>query len=199
MIVWSPYFDERTAWYGQGWVYDDSYAIYPGSPTALQHPEWILRAPGGEPLYIPFGCSGGTCPEYAGDIASPAYRAAWIENLKSEVAHGYRGVFIDDVNMNFLVGNGREELTAPIDPATGKPMTAEAWQDYMALFMRQVRAALPNVEIAHNALWFADGSAGTASAPIRSEIESANYFFMERGQMIPASRVDTARRRWKRC
>jgi Hypothetical glycosyl hydrolase family 15 len=181
MIVWSPYFDEKTRWYSNGWVYDDSYAIYRGSAEARAHPEWILRDSAGRPLYIPSGCSGTSCPEYAGDISNPAFRQAWIEELKSEVAKGYRGVFIDDVNMEMQVGNGNEETVAPIDPSTGRAMTSEAWRGYMARFMQEVRAQLPDIEIAHNAIWYADEHAGTQDPSIRAEIEAANYIFLERG------------------
>jgi hypothetical protein len=181
MTVWSPYFDNRAAWYANGWVYDDSYAIYRGSSQASAHPEWILRDAAGDPLYIPSGCSGGSCPQYAGDISNPAFRQAWIDELKGEVAHGYRGVFIDDVNMDMQVGNGNEETVAPIDRSTGAPMTSEVWRAYMARFMQEVRAQLPNIEIAHNAIWYADEHAGAADANIRAEIEAANYIFLERG------------------
>ncbi len=181
MITWSPYFDQKTSWYPNAWVYDDSYAIYRGSALASAHPEWILKNAAGEPLYIPSGCSGSSCPQYAGDIGNPAFRAAWIAELKAEVAHGYRGVFVDDVNMEMQVSNGNEEIVAPIDPSTGKPMTSEAWRGYMAHFMQEVRAQLPNIEIAHNAIWYADEHAGTSNANIRAEIESANYIFLERG------------------
>ncbi len=181
MIVWSPYFDGRTSWYPNGWVYDDSYAIYRGSSLASEHPEWILRDSAGHPLYIPSGCSGGSCPQYAGDISNPAFRHAWIEELKGEVAKGYRGVFVDDVNMVMEVGNGNEESVAPIDRSTGQPMTPEVWRGYMARFMQEVRAQLPGTEIVHNAIWCAAEHAGTANANIRAEIESANYIFLERG------------------
>jgi Hypothetical glycosyl hydrolase family 15 len=181
MVVWSPYFDYKTGWYPNGWVYDDAYAIYRGSARAGAHSEWILKDAAGNPLYIPSGCSGGTCPQYAGDIGDPAFRHAWIEELKAEIAHGYRGVFIDDVNMDMQVCDGNEEHVTPIDPATGQPMTSEAWRGYMANFMKEVRAQLPNIEIVHNAIWFADEHAGTANASIRSETESANYIFLERG------------------
>ncbi len=181
MIAWSPYFDGRTSWYPNGWVYDDSYAIYRGSSQASEHPEWILRDAAGHPLYIPSGCSGGSCPQYAGDISNPAYRHAWIEELKGEVAKGYRGVFVDDVNMVMEVGNGNEESVAPIDRSTGQPMTPETWRGYMAGFMQEVRAQLPNIEIVHNAIWCAAEHAGTANANIRAEIEAANYVFLERG------------------
>jgi hypothetical protein len=181
MIAWSPYFDNKTAWYPNGWVYDDSYAIYRGSALANAHPEWILRDAAGNPLYIPSGCSENTCPQYAGDIGDPAFRQAWIDELKTEIARGYRGVFVDDVNMDMQVSNGNEEIVAPIDPATGGPMTSEAWRGYMARFMQEVRAQLPDIEIAHNVIWFADEHAGTANANIRAEIESANYVVLERG------------------
>lgn len=181
MITWSPYFDQKTSWYPNAWVYDDSYAIYRGSALASAHPEWILKDAAGRPLYIPSGCSGSSCPQYAGDIGNPAFRAAWIAELKEQVAQGYRGVFIDDVNMEMQVSNGNEEIVAPIDPSTGKPMTSEAWRGYMAHFMQEVRAQLPDIEIAHNAIWYADEHAGTSNANIRTEIESANYIFLERG------------------
>ena len=182
MIVWSPYFDSKTSWYPNGWVYDDSYAIYRESQLASQHPEWILKDTEGNPLYIQYGCSGGTCPQYAADISNLAYRQYWINNLKSEIAHGYKGVFVDDVNMEMRVSNGREEAVAPIDPSTGQPMTKDTWRHYMAQFMAEIRASLPaSVEIVHNAIWFADEDAGTANADIKSEISSATYINLQRG------------------
>src|SRR5271165_5484345 len=181
MTVWSPYFDQKTAWFPDGWVYDDAYAIYTEEKLASEHPEWILRDASGNKLYIPYGCSGQSCPQYAADISDPAYRHYWIENLKAEVSHGYRGVFIDDVNMNMQVGNGSEQHVAPIDPQTGEPMSEEAWRHYMAEFMAEVRSALPGVEIVHNAIWFADEHAGTSDPDIRSEISCADIINLERG------------------
>jgi hypothetical protein len=181
MTVWSPYFDSRTSWYPNGWVYDDAYAIYAGEQLASQHPEWILRDAQGNKLYIPWGCSGGSCPQYAGDISNPAFRRYWIEDLKARAAHGYRGVFVDDVNMNRQVGNGQEELVAPVDPSTKQPISEAAWRQYMAQFMEEVRAALPTAEIVHNVIWFADEHAGTASLDIRGELASANFINLERG------------------
>ncbi|HME04509.1 MAG TPA: putative glycoside hydrolase [Solirubrobacteraceae bacterium] len=181
MTVWSPYFDQKTAWFPDGWVYDDAYAIYTEEKLASEHPEWILRDASGNKLYIPYGCSGQSCPQYAADISDPGYRHYWIENLKAEVSHGYRGVFIDDVNMNMQVGNGSEQHVAPIDPQTGEPMSEEAWRHYMAEFMAEVRSALPGVEIVHNAIWFADEHAGTSDPDIRSEISCADIINLERG------------------
>ncbi|MFI5037470.1 MAG: putative glycoside hydrolase [Solirubrobacterales bacterium] len=181
MTVFSPYFDQKTSWYSQGWLYDDSYAIYKGSQLAAQHPEWILKDAAGNKLYIPFGCGGGTCPQYAGDIANPAYRHNWIAEVRTELAHGYRGLFVDDVNMEQRTGNGEGQQVAPIDSTTGQAMSATAWRAYMSEFMAEVRAASPSVEIVHNAIWFASSGAGTADPSIRREIESANYINLERG------------------
>jgi Hypothetical glycosyl hydrolase family 15 len=181
MIVYSPYFDDKTRWYPSGWTYDDAYAIYPGSPLATQHPEWILRDAAGNRLYIPFACAAGSCPQYAGDISNPAFRAAWIAVAKARLAHGYRGLFIDDVNMEFRVSNGQEQHVAPIDPATHQPMTYDAWRSYMAQFMEQVRAALPHTEIVHNSIWFADSPTRTSDPLIRREILAADYINLERG------------------
>jgi hypothetical protein len=181
MGVFSPYFDSKTSWYKNGWLYKDSYAIYTEEEVANEHPEWVLHGASGEKLYIPWGCSSGTCPQYAGNIANAGFRSWWIEAAKASLAHGYRGLFIDDVNMEFRVSNGNEQQVAPIDPATGQPMTYEAWRRYMAQFMTQIRAALPGVEIVHNAIWFADSPARQADTYIQQEESSADYIYLERG------------------
>jgi len=181
MMVWSPFFDQKTSWYGQGWMYDDAYAIYRGSQMASQHADWILKDGAGNNLYIPFGCSAGSCPQYAGDVSNPAFRHNWIAEASAHIAHGYRGLFVDDVNLEQRTGNGQGQQVAPIDRSTGQPMSAASWRGYMADFMAEIRAALPHAEIVHNALWFADGNAGTNDPSIRREIESANYILLERG------------------
>jgi hypothetical protein len=181
MMVWSPYFDQKTSWYGQGWMYDDAYAIYRGSQMASQHPDWILKDGAGNNLYIPFGCSGGSCPQFAGDISSAGFRHNWIAEASARVARGYRGLFVDDVNMEQRTGNGQGQQVAPIDRSTGQPMSAASWRAYMAEFMAEIRAAIPHAEIVHNAIWFANGDAGTNDPSIRREIESADYILLERG------------------
>jgi hypothetical protein len=181
MTVWAPYFDNKTGWYPNGWLYDDAYAIYRGSRLAGEHPEWILRDAAGNMLYIPFGCSGGACPQYAGDISNPAFRRAWVQGAVSDFARGYRGVFVDDVNMDMQVGDGHGESVAPIDSTTGQAMSATAWRGYMASMMAELRQALPSAEIVHNVIWFADRHAGAADASIRAELGAANYVFLERG------------------
>src|SRR5580698_3164192 len=114
MGVFSPYFDADTAWYTKSLFYDDLYAIYPGSEVYDQNPQWILHDQKGNRLYIPWGCSGGTCASFAGDISNPAFRAWWISNAGTIMNRGhYMGIWVDDVNMNFNVSDGNGNLVAP--------------------------------------------------------------------------------------
>src|SRR5690349_17882366 len=99
MLAYSPYFDSRLAWFPNAWVYKDLYAIYLGSADAASHPDWILRDAGGNRLYISYACSGGTCPQYAADVGNPDFRAAWIGAARATLAAGYRGLFVDDVDL----------------------------------------------------------------------------------------------------
>jgi hypothetical protein len=181
MIAHSPYFDDKTRWYPNAWVYDDAYAIYRRSALAAHHPEWILRDAGGHPLFIPYGCANGSCPQYAADISNGAFRRHWIADARAKLARGYRGLFVDDVNMEFRVADGHEHDVAPIDRATGRPMTYDAWRGYMARFMEEIRAALPHTEIAHNAIWFAASPARAGDPYVRREIGAADYVSLERG------------------
>jgi hypothetical protein len=181
MVVYSPYFDDKTAWYPGGWVYKDAYAIYRGSALAREHPEWILKDALGHPLFIPFGCSQGSCPQYAADISNGAYRRYWLQTARATLAHGYRGLFIDDVNMEPRVSDGQGNLVAPLDRASGAAMSALSWRRYMAGFMQEVRTALPGTEIAHNVEWLADTPARTGDRYIAAEIRAADYVNFERG------------------
>lgn len=51
MEVFTTYFDDKTSWYPNGWVYKDSYSIGIASSLAGQHPEWILKDLSGNKLY----------------------------------------------------------------------------------------------------------------------------------------------------
>lgn len=179
--VFSPYFDDKTHWYPHGWAYRDLYALYTGSSFASAHREWVLHDAAGNPLYIPYGCSGGTCPQYAGDVGNPAFRQAWIASAKAEVAKGYAGLWIDDVNLEMRVGDGSEHSVAPFDPRTGRAMTTQAWREYVATFVEEIRRALPGVELVHNSIWFAGGTERDSNPFIKREIASADYINLERG------------------
>ena len=182
MRVYSPYFDSRTSWYHRGWTYQNLYAIYNGSSLATDHPEWILKDANARKLYIPFDCSGGTCTQFAGDIGNPAFRAYWIARTKAIVAGGYQGVFIDDVNLNPTVSDGSGAHVMPQDPRTGTTMTDTDWRRYMAEFTEQIRAAMPNVEITHNAVWYAGPTDTRDRDPyVARELAAADYIDIERG------------------
>jgi Hypothetical glycosyl hydrolase family 15 len=177
MRAYTPYFDSRTSWFDDAWFYKDSYAIYVGEDLAKQHPDWILRDSRGSKLYIPYGCGGGSCPQYAADIGNWHFRQRWIEDAKASLAQGYKGIFVDDVNMGMQVGDGDGNLVPPIDPRTGRAMTAGAWRYYMARFMVGIRRALPDAEIVHNSLWFE----GDTTRWVKQSLAAANIIEIERG------------------
>lgn len=181
MLVYAPYFDDKTSRYGGGWLYSDLYAIYRDGRVdgdlAVQHPDWLLRDANGRPLYINWECSGGVCPQYAADFGHPGFRAHWIARARAALAHGYKGLFIDDVNLDFRISDGSGRDAAPIDPRTGSPMSLAAWRTTMADFLEQIRAELPRVEIVHNAIWFA----GRGAAATARQQAAADYVAIERG------------------
>jgi len=177
----------KLSWYRNAWTYEDAYAIYtdPTNTTYANliaaHPNWILRDSKGNPLYIPYACSGGTCPEYAADITNPnGFRAWWLSQVQGLFSQTppFKGLFIDDVNLDLSrVSDGNGNPVTPIDPNTGTLMTNTAWRTYFADFMEQVRAALPGIEIAHNSLWFWDWT----DSNIQREIQAADWINLERG------------------
>ncbi len=180
--VFAPFFDGMTSWYQQGWVYSDLYAIYTGSQLATQHPEWILRDGAGNKLFIPWGCSNGTCPQYAADITNPAFRADWIAKLKGTLAKGYKGAWIDDVNLELRVGNGNGADVLPHSASLGRTMNAADWRKSMADFTEQIRREIPNHELLHNSIWYAGQGAGREkNADVQRQIASADYINLERG------------------
>ncbi len=190
MQVYSPYFDTRTSWYPNGWVYKNSYALKSHWPEFAAHPEWVLRGPDGEMLYIPWGCEDGTCPQYAADLGNPAFRAHWIDTAREIMAKGYRGIWVDDVNLTWRVSDGNGDHVTPMDPRTGEPMTLAAWQNNFAVFLEEIRQALPEAEIAHNAIWYADDPTLPA---ISRQIAAADYINLERGATDPGLKAGDGR------
>lgn len=180
MLVYSTYFDDKNSWYPGGWAYKDLYAVYADDDLAEEHPEWVLRDAAGNRLYIPWGCDDGACPQYAGDIGDPAFRAWWIERARQTLAQGYKGLYIDDVNLDMRVSDGHGDDAVPIDPRTNAPMTEVAWRAYMAAFVEQIRQALPDTEIVHNAIWYA--APDRQQDPyVRRQIRAADWVNLERG------------------
>ncbi|HEX5910703.1 MAG TPA: putative glycoside hydrolase [Thermoleophilaceae bacterium] len=176
MRTYAPYFDARLSWYKDAWTYKNLYAIYSDDAEAEAHSDQILKDANGNRLYIPFDCDGQKCTQYAGDFGDPAFRARWIAAAKEQSAN-YRGIFIDDVNMEVRVGNAKGEKVMPQDPRTGRTMTEADYRRYIAEFTEQIKAALPGKEIVHNALWFADHS----DPSVRRELDAATHIELERG------------------
>ncbi|HEX4277445.1 MAG TPA: NPCBM/NEW2 domain-containing protein [Bryobacteraceae bacterium] len=183
MGVFSPYFDTRTSWYQNALVYINLYGIIPGTDLYNQHPEWILHDQQGNRLFIPWGCSGGTCGSYAGDVTNPAFRAWWIANAQTILSRGgYKGIWIDDVNNEFRVSDGWANPVAPIDSATGQPMTWDAWRAYIGNFTAQIRQSFPNTELVENTIWYAGPQGiGDSDPSIQRQIKSATNLNLERG------------------
>ena len=108
----------------------------------------------------------------------PAYRAHWIADAKAMYLKGYKGLFVDDVNM------AAADLRRPRQPAVaGRPAhrvddeRAESWRRYMAEFMEQIRREIPGAEIVHNSLWFD----GDSDPYIRRQHDAADLIEIERG------------------
>ena len=193
MLVYSPYWDSKLSWYSQAYAYKDAYAIYTSdSATIASHPEWILKDTNGNNLYINWNCKGGTCPQYAADISNPDYRQAWTNAIAPVLAKGYRGLFIDDVNMDWRIsdgngnslcndGNNAGACPTVMDPNTGAPMKLEDWRMYFAQFLQQIRGAFPNAAIIHNSIWYAGGPNGLSDPYIQQQILGANMQYIEHG------------------
>jgi hypothetical protein len=179
MEVFSTFFDDKTSWYPNGLVYSDSAVIYPGSTTATSHRDWILQDAGGDPVYLDWNCSNGTCPQYAADVSNPNFQSYWIGALRSTLAKGYLGAWIDDVNLALRFSNGSGSVTAH-SPFTNTVMTEDAWSAAVASFMTAIRAALPGYELLHNSIWYAR-PARTADAYVQQEIAAADVINMEGG------------------
>jgi hypothetical protein len=177
MRTYTPYFDAKTSAYSGAWAYRDLYGIATGSDVARDHPEWILRDGSGNKLFVPWGCSGGTCPLYAFDFGNAQYRSWWIAEATQTMSRGYRGLWIDDVNLIFRSGNGSGTQVDPVDPRAGGTMTEANWRRTMADFLVQIRAALPSKEIVHNAIWYSPES----DANVVRAHRAADYINIERG------------------
>ena len=193
---YSPFYDRHTFEGSPRWepppthFYRDLYAIYnnpSGRRLIAKHPSWVLRDPDGEELYIQYQCSGRSCPQFAADVGNPAFRSHWIAHAAQTLAEGYSGIFIDDVNMAFRVSNGAGTFTRPIDPRTGAPMSDADWRRYVAEFTEEIRAAFPDTEIVHNAIWFVNRE----YPEVARAVDAADYIELERGATDPGFTAGT--------
>ncbi|MSO42279.1 MAG: hypothetical protein EXQ70_10375 [Solirubrobacterales bacterium] len=181
MRGYPPFFDQALSWAPPSDFYRDLYSLYRDADAdkaaMQQHPEWVLRDGQNRKLFIPSGCDGTSCPQYAGDIGSPGFRAWWISQARLDLDKGYAGVFIDDVNLEMRVSDASEQDADPIDPRTGHPMTDSAWRRYLADFTVEISEALPDASITQNAHWWIKHS----DPDNQRSIDSADVIELERG------------------
>jgi hypothetical protein len=183
VVAHPSFFDDKLSWAPPALAYKDLYAIYRGdADTVNAHPDWILKDASGQPTYISWGCNPGPCPQYAGDIGSPAFRQAWIDNARTLINKGYTGLWIDDANVEMRVANAAGTTILPIDPRTKKTMTFANWRRYVAEFLEEIRAQLPQAQLVANVLWFGGTSIGRDSDPyVLRAYTTVNRLNLERG------------------
>lgn len=177
MKGYAPWFDDRLSWYSDAWAYQDLYAVYTDGRAGEGRKEpFILRTSGGERLYIPWGCDGSTCPQYAADPGSRAFQDLWIREARRKLAAGYRGLYVDDASLALFVGDADGELVKPVDPRTGREMTKSAWRGYVLAFLERIRRAFPRAEIVHNSLWWV---APLRTRYMRRQARAADWLLIE--------------------
>ncbi len=173
-------------WYPQAWLYKNAYGLL-ARDLAGPMGRFVLKDTGGRPLHLDYACGAdGACPQYALDITSADYRAAWIAELRErQLLPQHRGIFVDDVNFDLLVcGDVGASCSAAVSPvgSDGRAITIGRWQAAMARFMREIREAFPREEIVHNQRYFQAGgmAQGTPVSPyVRDAIEQADLIEVE--------------------
>jgi hypothetical protein len=170
---------DKTGWYPHGWAYRDLYGIPVSSSMARRHPSWILRDGHGRRLYLQYACDGRRCAQYAADVRAAGFRHQWITAARHDLAHGYAGLWIDDVNLELRTSDGAGTAVRPV--RRGRRMSDRSWRSGIAEFTEEIRRALPTTEIVHNSIWFAGGTRRQADPSVRREIRAADVVNLERG------------------
>ncbi len=189
IYAFAGFFDPFVSWSPPAWAYIDAYAIYnPSHPDHAGAPavdfSQVMKDASGNPLFIPWGnVVSGQLPQYAADFSRTPWRNVIYARAQNYVnTRGYRGVYMDDVNLDWRVSNGTGAFVNPWDFNTNALMQLEDWRRYWAEFMEALRNAIPNAEIVHNPVWYAGSSAHDASNQYqRRELAAADYVAVERG------------------
>lgn len=183
MKAYTPFFDEKTSWFSNALFYADSYAVYPNYVAV--HPDWVLRDASGNPLYINWACDANThtCPQFAADVSNPGFQQWWIDEARNAFSRGgYKGIWIDDVNLDWRISNGDGTFVQPVNPQTGGPMSLDDWRGFMVGFLERIRREFPDIQIIHNSLWYAGGDSGREWNPyIQRQIAAADQVNIEHG------------------
>ena len=101
------------------------------------------------------------------------------------MAKAKSGVWLDNIDMQIETSDGYGNTVLPIDPNTGALMTEDAWKQYMADCVTQIRQAVPKAFIVHNALWFAGNQPAGSDPAVQRQIKAADMINMERGISSP--------------
>ena len=197
----TPWFDSSNgpnsaiSWGLPSDVYTELYAIYresnvgvPNLGTLSRHPTWVLRdradvpstsAIEGRRLYLPWFCDDPKpgCPEFAADIGNQYFRNWWINRMRDVMSHGYTGIYVDDVNLDWRIADGSGRYIKPWDPRTKKRMTLDHWRKYVATFTEQIRAAFPDALIIHNGFFWQNRD----NPWVQRETAAADFLELERG------------------
>ncbi|MGB5729926.1 MAG: putative glycoside hydrolase [Thiogranum sp.] len=230
MQVYSPWFDDITEFYGNGYVYKDLYAIYdcrlarnpaddlvsPDAPNSIcagdnqanllglyeaamqaendpAAADWILKDNDGNRLYIPFRDPHDRLTQFAADIRNPAFRQFWLSQMTSVLtsANGvpldYRGIFVDDVNMDLEKSISNDTcrlIDVPSNPDCNwsTDISAVEWADSLVTFVQAIRATFPSHEIIHNSVWF---HTAAGESYVNAQIAAADIISIERGVHDP--------------
>jgi hypothetical protein len=172
----------NAGWLPDGWEYEDAYAVYKDS-SGNPEPDkarFVLRDANGKLLYIPFNCSGGTCPQFAANVCDPAWQTNYINRVINTAAL-YGGTFMDDTNFERMVSDGGGNPStspAPINYLDGTTLTQDEWDTCMADFVVRVQNETSG-ELAINTVFFHDG--GISTPDVARGIDAANVWNIERG------------------
>jgi hypothetical protein len=140
----------------------------------------VLRDARGRRLYVPFGCRRGTCTQYSADVSSAAWRRRVARRVQEVTRLPYAGVFLDDVNFNRNVSDGRGRLATPVRGGRAGTLTPEEWKRSMSRLVRAARAAAPRRELMINTIWWRRES--SLDDPVVAEgVRAATDFEVERG------------------
>src|SRR5262249_4840370 len=145
------------------------------SDIVQKHPKWILKDPDGNDVYAADGCRGGKCSQYAANIADRTYRSYWLAKARHYQQLGYKGLWLDGINLDFRVTDGNQKPTKVINPRTRREISELDWKRDVVEFAEHIRKTFPTVEIVHNVTWSSGGKVRDADEFARRELASADY------------------------
>lgn len=180
-----PSFDPYLPWLGPivPFAYHDLLAVYNNTtqqPNFTQNPGFVLRDAKGNPLFLNWNCSAGTCPQYCGDPTNPGFRQFQISALQGLAKLGYN-LYLDDVDPKVVTTDGTGN---PVLPAG---VTPQAFMRAVVELVEEIRKALPASQIIHNSSF----DSSTPQELVDRMVKAADYQNIERGFADPNLNGDT--------